>query len=350
MCRSKFILFLSIYFSISILFSGCASPGSYIKIEPENTEGITPWPGGIYSPKILPDITLETATKELASVFGSVQQIDDNAGFKISGQPDINDPSSQVNLIPYLKSVNAYMIVRDPNGKFKYMLSRSAIRVQEDHMSVNPAYNLFFVDLVDRPISVQKIEAEDIRCSWPDVNWKLVDDTIAGKYGIKARPMYRRPYMIRCGSLISLFFKKQSDAEKAADALFSIQKGIKKILTDRMATLESLAPKYRELTIKPPVSEEQRKNIVLADMMANRKDYSQAISFYVKVINLDPVSYPDAYSNLALLSAQMQRLNMAVYYMKLYLMLVPEGPDSRKARDKIYEWEFMMKKQEYIKG
>ena len=217
-------------------------------------------------------------------------------------------------------------------------------------MSVNPAYNLFFVDLVDRPISVQKIEAEDIRCSWPDVNWKLVDDTIAGKYGIKARPMYRRPYMIRCGSLISLFFKKQSDAEKAADALFSIQKGIKKILTDRMATLESLAPKYRELTIKPPVSEEQRKNIVLADMMANRKDYSQAISFYVKVINLDPVSYPDAYSNLALLSAQMQRLNMAVYYMKLYLMLVPEGPDSRKARDKIYEWEFMMKKQEYIKG
>jgi tetratricopeptide (TPR) repeat protein len=346
MRRLKFIMCLGICFSISLFFSGCTSPGSYIKIEPENTEGVTRWPGGIYSPKLLPDITLENATKELAAVFGSVQRIDDNVGFKISGKMDINNPSNQANLIPYLKSVNAYMIVRDPNGEFKYMLSRSGISVRGDHISVNPAFNLFFADLVDRPISVQKIGAEDIRCSWPDVNWKVVDDTIAGKYGIMARPMYRRPYMVRCGSLISLFFKKQTDAEKVADALFTIQKGIEKILADRRKKLESLAPQYRELTIKPPVSEEQRKNIVLADMMTKRKDYTQAISFYVKVINLDPVSYPDAYSNLALLSAQMQRLNMAVYYMKLYLMLVPEGPDSRKAQDKTYEWEYMLKKQD----
>ena len=90
------------------------------------------------------------------------------------------------------------------------------------------------------------------------------------------------------------------------------------------------------------MSEEQRKNIVLVDMMTRRKDYTQAINLYIKVINLDPVSYPEAYFNLALLSEQMKRYNMAVYYIKLYLMLVPEGQDSRKARDKIYEWEAMM--------
>lgn len=65
-----------------MLFSGCAGPGSYIKIEAENTEGVIPWPAGIYSPKLLPDMNLYNATKDLVGVFGSAQRVDDNAGFR----------------------------------------------------------------------------------------------------------------------------------------------------------------------------------------------------------------------------------------------------------------------------
>ena len=67
-------------------------------------------------------------------------------------------------------------------------------------------------------------------------------------------------------------------------------------------------------------------------------------NLYLKAVELDPVSYPAAYLNLALLYAQQQRYNKAIAYMKQYLMLVPEAPDTRSAQDKIYEWEFMMQK------
>ena len=61
-----------------------------------------------------------------------------------------------------------------------------------------------------------------------------------------------------------------------------------------------------------------------------------------KALDLDPTSYPGAYFNLALLSAQMKRFNPAISYMKQYLSLVHHAPDARSAQDKIYEWEFMM--------
>ncbi len=339
----KFILYFGIFFSFSIFFSGCVTPGSYIKVEDEVIEDVTPWPGGSYTPKLLTDMTPGIAIKDLEVIFERMQGVDDHIGFRLTGELDINSPSNQSNISGYLKFVQAYMIVRDPGGEFKYMLSRSNTTVQEDHIYINPGYKLIFIDLVEKPISVKKIDVNDIRCSWPDINWNLVDDSIAGKYGIQARPMYRRPYMIRCGDLITIFFKRQADAEKAADAPFNIQKGLEKTLSDRRAKVESLAPQYRELAIKPPVSEEQRKNIVLAELMTRQQDYTKAISHYIDVINLDPVSYPEAYFNLALLSEQMQRYSMAVYYMKLYLMLVPEGEDSRRAQDKMYEWEYMSK-------
>ncbi len=58
----------------------------------------------------------------------------------------------------------------------------------------------------------------------------------------------------------------------------------------------------------------------------------------MKAIKLDPVSYPEAYFNMALLSAQGRRFPPAVRYMKQYLLLVPDAKDARSAQDKIYEW------------
>ena len=121
-----------------------------------------------------------------------------------------------------------------------------------------------------------------------------------------------------------------------------MQQCAKKEMERQLTLFEPLAAKYRELVIKPPVSEEQRKYIVQANSLNQRKDYAGAIDLYLKAIELDPVAYPPAYFNLALLSAQMRRYHPAVSYMKQYLMLVPDAKDARSAQDKIYEWEIMM--------
>jgi tetratricopeptide (TPR) repeat protein len=87
------------------------------------------------------------------------------------------------------------------------------------------------------------------------------------------------------------------------------------------------------------VSEEQRRYIVQANVLSQEKDYGKAIELYLKAVELDSVSYPAAYFNLALLSAQMNRFTSAISCMKQYLLLEPGAQDARSAQDKIYEWE-----------
>jgi len=99
------------------------------------------------------------------------------------------------------------------------------------------------------------------------------------------------------------------------------------------------ATKYRELSEKPAVCEKQRKYIVQANSFAKDKLYSQAIEAYQKALEINHVAYPAAYYNLALLLAEQKDFKQAVKNMKRYLLLVPDAPDARAAKDKIYEWE-----------
>jgi tetratricopeptide (TPR) repeat protein len=100
------------------------------------------------------------------------------------------------------------------------------------------------------------------------------------------------------------------------------------------------AAKYRELQEKPAVTEEQRKYIVQANSMNEKKDYKNAIQLFRKVIEINPTSYPAAYFNLALISALTRDYQYAIFNMRKYLLLVPDASDARAAQDKIYEWEF----------
>ncbi|MDO9254119.1 MAG: hypothetical protein Q7U54_01310 [Bacteroidales bacterium] len=106
-----------------------------------------------------------------------------------------------------------------------------------------------------------------------------------------------------------------------------------------LALFEPIASQYRALTIKPAVSEEQRKYIVQANSFNQQKTYYKSIELYNKAIEVDQTAYPAAYSNLALLSAQTGKYNTAIYQMKKYLLLEPDSADARSAQDKIYEWE-----------
>jgi len=135
-------------------------------------------------------------------------------------------------------------------------------------------------------------------------------------------------------------------AQRAADLLFFIQQNIASYNQEKFAEFEKKAVEYRALRVKPPVSEEQRKLIVQANAMNQQREYTRAIDLYLKAIGLDPVAYPAAYFNLALLSAQVSRFNSAIVYMKQYLLLETDSKDTRSAQDKIYEWELMINKQE----
>lgn len=153
-------------------------------------------------------------------------------------------------------------------------------------------------------------------------------------------------YEIRFPELVTLKFADFSKAQKAADGLLYIQNREKKLEEERnnrqLAAFESVAADYRSLPTKPKLTEEQRKIVVQANAFSQQKNYKKAIEKYQTAIGIDPVAYPAAYHNLALLHAQENDLVPAIFHMKHYLLLAPEAADSRAAQDKIYEWEAML--------
>lgn len=151
-------------------------------------------------------------------------------------------------------------------------------------------------------------------------------------------------YVVGDPQVISFEFQEPDRARRFADDLSFVQQWLRKQEEPRLALFGAKAAEYRALAVKPPVTEEQRKYIVQANALNEQKDYVGAIALYLQAVDLDPVSYPGAYFNLALLSGQMKRYNTAIRYMKRYLQLVPDAPDARIAQDKIYEWELLMKK------
>ena len=139
--------------------------------------------------------------------------------------------------------------------------------------------------------------------------------------------------------------RNYGDVKGLADYLFYFQHRLNAQRYDSLIIIfKPIAAQYCLLRVKPFVSEEQRKYIVQANGFNGQKLYDKAIELYLKAIKLDQTAYPAAYSNLALLYAQLNKFDAAIYNMKKYLMLVPEAEDARNCQDKIYEWEVQITK------
>ncbi|MEL7585531.1 MAG: tetratricopeptide repeat protein [Prolixibacteraceae bacterium] len=134
-------------------------------------------------------------------------------------------------------------------------------------------------------------------------------------------------------------------AQRFTDLFYFMQQELLKEREKEENAFREMAAGYQALKIKPPVSEDQRRLIVQANAMNQQKQYVKAILLYKSVIEMDPVSYPEAYYNQALLYAQIRRLHLAIGSMKRYLTLMPDAKDARAAQDKIYEWEIMLQPQ-----
>lgn len=139
--------------------------------------------------------------------------------------------------------------------------------------------------------------------------------------------------------------KQNDDFDKLFYLLKLYQKSVQtKFYKDELEKFKSVSEKYKVLIEKPIITEEQRKYIVQANSFNEQKMYDKAIKLYIKAIKLDQTAYPAAYSNLALLYAQLNKFDAAIYNMKKYLMLESDAEDARSCQDKIYEWEAQITK------
>jgi tetratricopeptide (TPR) repeat protein len=203
----------------------------------------------------------------------------------------------------------------DTQHQLEYILLNT-VSVREDRFEIGPRVAFPFGEILNGPITVAKIKGDSY------------------------------PYVIQLQNQLSFRFdsKDLADAKRMADDLEFMKRNIAKQDETRAAQSAALVAQYRALKTKPPVSEEQRRFIVQANAFNQQKDYGQALEYYQKALDLQPLSYPAAYFNMALLSAQLGRYRQAIAYMKQYLLLEPEAKDARSAQDKIYEWEIMLGK------
>lgn len=282
---------VSVVFVLLIaIWGGCAAaPAATPEPKPE-----------IYYPKLPPGITtIEEAKQDLAILLKEVDVIFyDRSSFKLPGEGVLRElygkyPRMRINNILYTD--DRYNIYKDEGG---------TIDVFDDRIDF-PLFPLYYKELSG-------------------------DVTILVRWG----------YMVELSHHVQLRTPKAT-AQKIADDLYFIQKDIEKYNDGELEVFKEKAAQYRASKIKPQVSEAQRKFIVQANAFTQKKEYAEAIARYNKAIELDPVSYPEAYFNLALLSAQENRFKSAIGYMGKYLLLAPDAKDARSAQDKIYEWEAM---------
>ena len=319
MSRMKALLGFTLSLSLMAALSGCA---------PMNSGGSQPKdviPAGYtYHPKPRPEIVSpEAAKKDLATLLTSSK----NPGIKYYGQPGLNTTANEDALKAFIQGKSGPITFWYNAQNELLFMAFSGSSALDDRIEVHPRILFFYADLLDQPIVVEKTT------EWPAWGRHVVGKSLEGLV---------RPYKIHFPGLISFVFQDLPEAQRFADDLFVIQQALQKQRDERIALFQTKAVQYRGMKVKPPISEEQRKYIVQANASNARKDYAGSIDLYNKAMDINPVSYPEAYFNLALLSAQMQRFKPAIAYMKQYLLLAPEAKDARGGQDKIYEWELML--------
>jgi tetratricopeptide (TPR) repeat protein len=105
-----------------------------------------------------------------------------------------------------------------------------------------------------------------------------------------------------------------------------------------IASFQQQAAAWRALAVKPELSEEARKQRLLAESYFRNKDFKGSIEHYKLGVKAD-LTWPEGWYNLAALYAETGEYASAAISMKNYLELMPNSLDAPAARDKIVIWE-----------
>jgi len=85
------------------------------------------------------------------------------------------------------------------------------------------------------------------------------------------------------------------------------------------------------------LSDEVIKKRLLAEDAIEHKNLQGALSYYEAGVALDP-AWAQGWYNAALIYAEQQDYFDAAFYMKHYLILLPDAPDATAAKEKLLLW------------
>ena len=249
MCQIK--SFLGFIFSLLVMASlpGCVSMNS----GGSQPKDITPI-GYTYHPMPRAGIdTPDAAKKDLAALLAGST----NPGIKFYGRSGINNAANEQALKALVQGKNGPInFYYDGQNELLFMAFSSSAAL-EDRIEISPRLLFFYADLLDQSVVVEKT------AEWPATSHHIVGQSREGIV---------RPYKIHFPGLISFVFADLPDAQRFADDLFVIQQALQKMGNERLAIFQAKAAHYRGATVKPPVSEEQRKYIVQANAANEQKE------------------------------------------------------------------------------
>lgn len=213
-----------------------------------------------------------------------------------------------------------------------------SIQVLSTGLHASNEVSVKYSDLLGADLSVRQVSASSVGLDLMQTSYPYGEPTPDGR----PNPIVAgaHPFRIVLKNGTSFHFGKLENASAFADNLFFIQSVMQVAEEGRTARFETRLAQYRA-GVKPAVTEDQRRLLVQANLMTQRKNYAQALDLYQQALDIDPVAYPEAYFNSALLLELMERYAAAIDFMKKYLLLLPNGKDARQAQDKIYEWELL---------
>ncbi len=107
---------------------------------------------------------------------------------------------------------------------------------------------------------------------------------------------------------------------------------------ESMAKFKEEARRYQAADPKPELPEEARRFRVQAERAVADKRFTEAVEKYGKAIEVAPW-WPEGHFNRAVVLAELQSFDSATTEMNRYLLLRPDAPDARQAKDFIYSWE-----------
>ncbi len=138
----------------------------------------------------------------------------------------------------------------------------------------------------------------------------------------------------------NLAFAELDAAQQFADNIYAIQYPvINKLRSTLLESFKTKAVAFKLSNELPLISDEQKKLFTAADSASSKMDFFNAIRIYNKALELNEMTYPQAYANTALLYAHINFFDYAILYMQQYLCLETDVAAIRGAKDKLYEWE-----------
>jgi tetratricopeptide (TPR) repeat protein len=104
------------------------------------------------------------------------------------------------------------------------------------------------------------------------------------------------------------------------------------------ADFQQKAAAWRALPVKPALSEDVRREGLLAENAVSEKRFASAAEHYEAGLKINPL-WPEGHFNAALIDAELKNYADAVWHMRAYVELAPKAPDAPGARDQIAIWQ-----------